>query len=184
MIYPIHLQTAGFLAGAFLLVIHLVAIAKPAATREWLRQFPRSRFFGTVFVALAAIWGFLLLKYMDMGEFSRLRFPMMIGVAVGGYLTWRYVEEFLAVRALGMLALLAAEPLLGAAFLRPELSKVLLSLLAYVWIGLGLFWVGIPWLLRDQIAWVLARPLRFQVGAWLGAIYGVALLVCAALFWK
>lgn len=184
MIYPIHLQTAGLLAGAFLLVVHLIAIAKPAATKEWLRQFPRSRFYGTVLIAIAAVWSFLLLKYMDMGEFSRLRMPMMIGVIVGGYLTWRYVEEFLAVRALGMLALLAAEPLLGAAFLRPELSKALLSLLAYGWIGLGLFWVGIPWLLRDQIAWVLAKPLRFQLGAWAGAIYGVILLLCAVFFWK
>lgn len=184
MIYPIHLQAAGFLAGAFVLVIHLIAVAQPAATQKWLKQFPRSRFFGTVLVALAVIWSFLLLKYMDMGEFSRLRFPMMIGVLVGGYLTWRYVEEFLAVRALGMLALLAAEPLLGAAFLRPEHSKVLLSLLAYAWIGLGLFWVGIPWLLRDQIDWVLAKPLRFKLGALAGVAYGVALLVCAAVFWR
>ncbi len=184
MIYPIHLQTAGFLAGALLLVIHLVAIAKPAAAREWLKHFPRSRFFGTIFVALAAVWSFLLLKNMDMGEFTRLRMPMMIGVVVGGFLTWRYVEEFLAVRALGMLALLAAEPLLGAAFLRPEMTKLFLVVLAYAWVVLGLFWVGIPWLLRDQIAWVLAKPVRFKIGAWAGAIYGVLLLICAALFWK
>ena len=36
--------------------------------------------------------------------------------------------------ALGMIALLAAEPILEAAFLRPETSRLLVVVLAYVWI--------------------------------------------------
>lgn len=184
MIYPINLQTAGLLAGAFLLVIHLIAVAKPTAAKEWLKRFPRSRFFGTVLIAAAVIWSFLLLSKMDMGEFSRLRKVLMIGVVVGGFLTWRYVEEFLAVRALGMLALLAAEPLLGAAYLRPEMTRLLLVVLAYAWIVLGLFWVGIPWVLRNQISWVTAQPQRYLLAAWGGVVYGAVLLICAILFWK
>lgn len=184
MIYPIQLQAAGLLAGAFLLVVHLIAIAKPAASKDWLKKFPRSRFFGTVLIAAAVIWSFLLLSKMDMGEFARLRNILMIGVVVGGFLAWRYVEEFLAVRALGMLALLAAEPLLGAAYQRPEVTRLFLVVLCYGWIVLGLFWVGIPWVLRNQIAWVTAQPQRYQLAAWAGAAYGAVLLVCAAFFWK
>ena len=100
------------------------------------------------------------------------------------FLAWIYVEEFLAVRAVGMLALLAAEPLLEAAFMRHEATRLLLVPLAYVWIINGLFWVGMPWLMRDQIAWLTAKASRYRACAWLGLLYSGALVVCAALFWK
>ena len=57
---------------------------------------------------------------MEMGEFSNFRRPLLIILPVGFLLVLRFVDEFLAVRALGILCLLAAEPLLDAAFLRPE----------------------------------------------------------------
>ena len=38
--------------------------------------------------------------------------------------------------------------------MRQETTRLLLVLLAYVWIINGLFWVGMPWLMRDQIAWL------------------------------
>jgi hypothetical protein len=90
---------------------------------------------------------------------------MLIGIVLGAFLSWKYVEEFLAVRAVGMLALLAAEPLLEAAFMRHETSRLLLVLLAYVWIINGLFWVGMPWVMRDQIAWVTAKMRRYRAAA-------------------
>ena len=42
---------------------------------------------------------------MDLGEFARLRNPMLVAIVVGAFLAWKYVEEFLAVRAMGMLGL-------------------------------------------------------------------------------
>ena len=41
-------------------------------------------------------------------------------------------------RALGILCLLAAEPLLDAAFLRPEMSRLLVTVFAYLLIVVGL----------------------------------------------
>ncbi len=35
---------------------------------------------------------------MDLGEFVGLRNPMLIAIAVSGFLAWKYLEEFLAVR--------------------------------------------------------------------------------------
>ncbi|HEY5704493.1 MAG TPA: hypothetical protein VIS96_02850 [Terrimicrobiaceae bacterium] len=139
---------------------------------------------GTLLIALAAIWSFLLIWGMDLGEFARLRNVMLVAIVAGAVLAWKYVEEFLAVRAIGMLALLAAEPLLEAAFMRHETTRILLVLLAYVWIINGLFWVGMPWLLRDQIAWLTAEAPRYRAAAWTGLLYSVALIVCALFLWK
>ena len=63
------------------------------------------------------------------------------------------MDEFLAARALGILFLLAAEPLLNAAFFRTESSRLLVTVFAYLLIVIGLFWVTMPYLLRDQINW-------------------------------
>ena len=184
MIYPVNLQTVGLVVGTALLATHLLALGRSKDCAAWLRNFPRSRAAVTVLIILAGIWSFLLVRQMDLGEFARLKNIMLLAIVAGTFLAWRYVEEFLAVRALGMLALLAAEPLLEAAFLRPEPSRLLVVVLAYAWIVLGLFWVGIPWILRDQIAWLTAGKNRLPAAAWGGVLYGAALIACAAFLWK
>lgn len=184
MIYSLSLQTAGLVTGAVLLVAHFMVLRHAGESRRWLKQFPRSRAMGTLLIALATIWSFLLIWGIDLGEFARLRNVMLGAIVAGAILAWIYVEEFLAVRAIGMLALLAAEPLLEAAFMRHETTRLLLVLLAYVWIINGLFWVGMPWLMRDQIGWLTAKTPRYRVAAWVGLLYSVALIVCAVFLWK
>jgi len=184
MIYPVKLQLVGQVVGFALLAVHLVALWRSKECAAWLRTFPRSRVAGTILIVLAGIWSFLLIQQMDLGEFARLRNPMLLAIVAGTFLAWRYVEEFLAVRALGMLALLAATPVLEAAFLRPEQTRLLLVVLAYAWIVLGLFWVGMPWVLRDQITWLTAVKSRLPAAAWGGVIYGAAVIACAAFLWK
>jgi hypothetical protein len=94
------------------------------------------------------------------------------------------VDEFLSVRALGILLLLLAEPVLEAAFLRAESSRLLLVCLAYVWIVIGMFWVALPYLMRDQIAWLLKSNSRWTAACLGGIVYGVAILISAALFYQ
>lgn len=183
MIYPIDLKTVGVVVGLLLIVVHLVALWSAPNTSRWLKDFPRSRLAGTVLIVIAGIWSLILVQTMDLGEFARLRTGITAGVVAGTFLAWRYLEEFLAVRALGMLAMLAAEPLLEAAFLKPDPTRLLIVVLAYAWITLGLFWVGVPWTLRDQIKWLTDRMARYRAAAVGGVVYGVLVLACALIFW-
>lgn len=180
MIYSLSLQTVGLTVGALLIATHLMALILTGPVQALLRRLPRSREMGVVLLTGAAVWAFALVWQIDLGEFSSSR-TLFLGVIVAGYfLTLFFVEEFLAARALGMLFLLAAEPLLEAAFLRPESSRLLLPVLAYGWATIGIFWVGKPYLLRDQIDWVTRTPWRWRLAALGGVLYGVALLVAAA----
>ena len=127
-------------------------------------------------LAVDTLWALWLVSNMDLGEFCQYRTLLQIGVPVAFVLTLIFVDEFLAVGALGMFALLAAEPVLSAAFLRPEIARLLLVVLAYVWLTLGLFWVGMPYVLRDQIAWITKNGPRFRsldrgpgTGVWIGS---------------
>lgn len=179
MIYELSLRDAGLLAGIFLLLIAAPALLQPGRMRSLATKLPRSRATGVILFTIAFAWSMWLLATMEMGEFSGFRRPLLIGLPIGYLLVLRFVAEFLAVRALGILCLLAAEPLLEAAFLRYEACRLFVTVFAYVLIVAGIFWVTMPYLLRDQIGWA-AR----STGRWLSLhaivlVYGVTVLALA-----
>ena len=179
MIYDLSLQSGGFIAGIALILLSLPGLVKPAPVQDWLKRFPRSGIAGVVLLSLVLIWSFWLLATMEMGEFSSFRRPLMIVLPIGYVLVLRFVEEFLAARALGILCLLAGEPLLEAAFFRYETSRLFVTVLAYLLIVAGLFWVTMPYLLRDQINWSARTNVRWWTLHGIAAIYGIAILACA-----
>jgi hypothetical protein len=178
-VYDLSLHTVALILGFLLLAGHLLALVRPEQTKGWLVRLPRSKPLGIGLLVVDSLWSFWLVSNMDLGEFSQYRTWLQIGVPIAFVLTLVFVDEFLAVRALGMLALLAAEPVLSAAFLRPESARLLLVVLAYVWLTLGLFWVGMPYLLRDQIDWITRTGNRFRALTLAGLVYGLVVLVCA-----
>ena len=178
MIYHLSLQTVGIIAGAFLILISLPGLLKPDLASV-AQRFPRSRGAGVILLTADLVWSFWLLATMEMGEFSAFRRPLLIALPIGYVLVLRFVDEFLAVRALGILCLLAAEPLLDAAFLRYETSRLLVTVLAYLLIVAGLFWVTIPYLLRDQINWSVRSSVRWRFLHGIALFYGVVILALA-----
>ena len=179
MIYDLSLQAAGFIAGLFLLVASLPGLILPEAASRWMRSLPRSRLMGIILLTAAFLWSWWLLATMEMGEFSGFRKPLIFALPVGYLLVLRFVNEFLAVRALGILFLLAAEPLLEAAFLRYEVSRLLVTVFAYIMIVAGLFWVTMPYLLRDHIQWSTQSSARWRSINVITLAYGAAILLCA-----
>ena len=127
-------------------------------------------------LTICLVWTFWLLSTIQMGEFSSFRRPLLIALPIGYALVLRFVDEFLAVRALGILCLLAAEPLLDAALLRYETSRLLITAFAYVLIIGGLFWVAVPYVLRDQINWSTRSVFRWRCLHAFALIYGCVIL--------
>ena len=132
-----------------------------------------------VLLTLALLWNLWLLATIEMGEFASFRRPLLIALPIGYVLVLRFVDEFLAVRALGILCLLAAEPLIDAAFLRYETSRLLITVFAYLLVVAGLFWVTMPYLLRDQINWTTGSNTRWRLVSGTALIYGAVTLTFA-----
>ncbi len=174
MIYHFSLRSAGLITGLLLLLAGMLGLVMPDSVRKFLIGLPRSRSVGLALLVVAALWSFWLLATMEMGEFSSFRQPLLIGLPIGFFLVLRFVDEFLAVRALGILCLLAAEPMLDAAFLRHETSRLLITVFAYLLIVLGLLWVTMPYLLRDQINWVTRGASRWRSLSAIVLLYGAA----------
>ena len=177
------LKTMGLTLGVLLLAFHLLALLRAEQMMKMAKAFSRSRGWGVVLMVIAGAWGVFLMAHMDMGEFFNWRERLEITLPATVVLMTVYVPEFLAVRALGSLLLLAASPVLHAAFLQPQMSRLLLPVLAYMWIIAGMYFVGMPYLLRDWITWCSDKPVRWRMAALGGAAYGAVMLVAAVLWY-
>jgi hypothetical protein len=179
MIYHLSLQAVGFAAGIVLVLIGLAGLLRPRILKDFAKRLPRSPLAGIILLTIDLVWSFWLLSTMEMGEFASFRRPLLIALPIGYLLVLRFLEEFLAVRALGIFCLLVAEPLLDAAFFRYETSRLLVTVFAYLLIIAGLFWVTMPYLLRDQINWITKRDYRWRFIHGAAVLYG-AIVVCLA----
>ena len=174
-----NLPLAALILGIVITAKHLISLVAPGSLQNFLKKFPRSRFWGTTLLLIATIWTFFLTATIDLGEFSSLRMMLMVGIIFGSALFWHFVPEFLAVRSLGFILLLLARPMLEMTFLKSGLLPILLSLLAYLWIIAGLFMVGMPYLLRDFITFISTphRKQLWQLLSYAGLFYGLLLVI-------
>jgi hypothetical protein len=190
----IPLFTAGVLLGGWLVACHALMLAKPALVQGWLRKFPRNVLAGQIVLGIGLAWFWLLVApegmgklsalRMDLGEFNNIKPILRLLVPVALVMVSISVRDFLAVRALGLLGLMVAAPLLDAAFLKDPSSRLLIPVFAYALLTKSMFWVGMPYLFRDAVTWVSATPGRWRAASVCGLAYGAATLICAFAFWR
>lgn len=188
------LFTTGLVLGLFLIALHALLLAKPAASQAFLKKFPRNDQLGQILLGIGLFWFWLLIAppglgklsalAMELGEFNNAKGLLQIAVPVSLLLVSRSVRDFLAVRALGLLGLMVAAPLLGAAFQKDPQSRLLVPLYAYALLTASMFWVGMPYLFRDAVNWVTAESKRWNACCVAGLAYGVVTVICALAFWR
>ena len=178
---PFSLPLLGIILGAMLSLTHLFGLLSPDFLLHEARLFSRSRFWGTLILALATLWTLAMTATADLGEFSPMRNMILLGIFVGSTLLWRIVPDFLSSRALGFLFLLVANPVLETTFLQHGPLKIMLTMLAYGWAVTGLFLVGMPYLYRDIVNWMSGERWRWNMVSCTGLLYGIALLVLGLL---
>ncbi len=184
----------GLVLAAFLIVLHVAMLAKPRQMQDMLVKFPRSQMPGQILLGIGLAWFWLLIApdgmgklsalTMDLGEFNAAKRFLRILVPILLVLVVISIRDFLAVRALGLCGLMAAAPLLEAAFLKDPASRLLVPIYAYAMLTASMFCVGMPYLFRDAVEWVTSEPKRWFAASAAGMAYGVAVLLCALLFWR
>lgn len=188
------LFTVGLILAVCLIVIHAVMLAKPALVQGYLKKFPRDQMTGQILLGIGLAWFWLLIApesmgmlsslAMDLGEFNGAKPILRILVPVALVLVSTSVRDFLAVRALGVVGLMVAAPLLESAFLKDPSSRLLVPIYAYSLLTASLFWVGMPYLFRDAVTWITADQKRWTLLSLAGLGYGVTTLICALAFWR
>ncbi|MGC4015600.1 MAG: hypothetical protein QM755_13930 [Luteolibacter sp.] len=184
----------GLVLGVSLVASHAVMLAKAAPVQDFLKRFPRNQMIGQILLGIGLLWFWLLVApegtglinslSMELGEFNNVKSTLRLVVPVSIILVSIAVKDFLAVRALGVLGLMVAAPLLQAAFLKDPVSRLLIPIYTYGLIIASLFWVGMPYLFRDAVTWATASQGRWKALCSAGLAYGLLIVVCAFAFWR
>lgn len=130
-----------------------ISLAKPARVRAELAAFPRSIWPGRILAAIDLVWAAYELSLMHLGGFDAWKVHLYWATPIAIVLCIKYLDELLSPRALGGFLLLAAGPVLDAARWHPSDWRLVISILAYLWVFAGLVFLLSPWWFRRIALW-------------------------------
>lgn len=168
---------ATLLPGLFLALLGTLFVWNDPRVVSTAKALPRSARGAWLFFGVGALW--FLWRISRLGEADLIFFtnpwPVMFAFAVLAVLALFYAPDFLAVRGLCILMLMAAEPLLYAAYMEWSHPQRLLMVTAvYLGLALALYLAAAPYRLRDFFAWLFQRPARTRLIGALVLAYGMA----------
>ncbi|HRE80731.1 MAG TPA: hypothetical protein PLN52_06765 [Opitutaceae bacterium] len=174
------LTLATLLPGLVLLVLGVLFLIGNSAIVSAFKAMPRSKAATVIFFGGATAWFLLNLSTLSEADFGEYRRILMIAFALIALGAFVYVPDFLAVRGLAALMLLAAMPLLDAAYMEYDhpqrlfmVSAVFLGIAAAIYLGAS------PYRLRDFFGWLFTTPTRARALGGFLAGYGLLLAVVA-----
>lgn len=148
------------------------------AVRERAFGLLRSKMAAYALFGLAALWFLYHVSQLGKADFGDYKLILMVIFGLTAVAAFHYTPDFLAVRGLGGLLLLAAAPLLTAAYGHYELpQRLLLVSIVFALIIAGMFLGTMPYLLRDLFEWLWTRPGRLKIFGGAFITYGVLLVV-------
>jgi len=174
------LFTSTILAAIVFLLVGLPFLFSPAKLEPVARAYPRHRLTGVITMLIGGgwfLWKISQLGQADLGDYKNLLLILFAAVLVGSIF---YVRDFLAVRGVAIIALLASNTGLKAAFGLYDIpERLFLVSVIYVCIVAGLIYGTIPYKGRDTVNWLYAKPLRVRITASLFTLVGIGLLISA-----
>jgi hypothetical protein len=177
------LALATLIPGLFLVLLGAVLCWNGAPVATQAKALPRSKEAAWVLFSAAAAWFIWRVSRLSEADLIFFQKPtmVMLGFAVLAVLSLIYTPDFLAVRALAILMLVAAEPLLGAAYMEwTHPQRLLMVTAVYVGITAALYLAAYPFRLRDFFDWLFRSAGRPRL---LGAVLlGYGLVTSAAAF--
>ncbi|AWI10497.1 hypothetical protein [Ereboglobus luteus] len=170
------LFTATFLPGLFLIVIGVPLLVGNSLIATSLKAMPRSPLAAAVFWGAAAVWFLYVVWHLSPADLVLFETPkpwvaFFGAVAVAAFY---FVPDFLAIRGLSALTLLAAWEVLMGLFGEYDYSRRLFAVgFVYAAIVLAIYFGCVPYRARDIIQWLFVRVQRARaLGAFLVA-YGL-----------
>jgi hypothetical protein len=168
--------------GAFIIAARAPGLVVPDKFRAGSLKFPRSVFWGRALMAVAAVWaGTIMFNAADKDWPQWARPAIVIGTPIAYLLVIRYANQFLAMRGVAVLLLLAAKVMVDAADTSELAARLVVTTLAYIWVIAAMWMTIAPHHFRDLIGWSMANNARCRAVCAIGVAIG-ALLVVLGLF--
>ena len=174
------LAVIAWILGTFAIGGGLFALFAPAVVRNGMARFPRSIWPGRILLAVDMVWSAYAVTQMHLGDFDAWKVHLYWIAPVCIVVGCLYLDELLSVRTLGGLFLLAAGPLLNAARWHPSDWRLVITVVAYLWIIVGLLFLLSPWWFR-RIVQTIRSDGAMRFGGAIKTLIGIGLLALALL---
>ena len=155
----------------------LPGVIAPAKFGESARKFPRSVFWGRLLMGIVAVWAGIMMFNAATDDWAWARPVVVIGVPVAYWLVVQFADQFLALRGLAGLLLLVAKVAVDAADLSDMPIRLVVTVMAYIWVCVAMWMAGFPHQVRDVIGFMTASTTRCQMACLLGTVIGAGLVV-------
>lgn len=167
------------LVGVAGIAARLPGVLAPARYRAFLVKFPRSEFWGRVLITIAGLiaWGIMFKASRESDEWRWAQPLIVVGVPVVLYLIYRYGVHYLALRASAALLLLVAKQMVDAADASETPWRLIVTVLAYLWVIAAIWMTAAPHHFRDLIGWAMADDERCRSLCSVGVFFSAVLVV-------
>ena len=174
------LFTTTILTAGSLLFLGAGLLWKPKALQLPAMNLLRSSVASTIVFGAAAVaflWQIAHLSEADFGNHRQLLFGAFLLIAL---LSFVYASDFLVVRGLAILAMLASSAILDSAYLQTNYpQRLFLVGFVYLLIILALYLGAVPFRMRDFLEWLFGRTTRCRTIGALLVGYGMILTLNA-----
>ena len=167
------LSQLSLVLGIGMVLTHALALLQVSAATRWLRRFPRDVPAGIVLMLVGTVWFEWNLMAENLEDIAKYKTLLQVFFAVLGVACCFFAKDYLAVRGLSVVRLMAAFVMCETARWHESLWRDAITGWAYVWV-LAALWLSVqPWRLRDGIAWVTATEGRLKLAAASGIVWGL-----------
>ncbi|HUS35556.1 MAG TPA: hypothetical protein VM680_09420 [Verrucomicrobiae bacterium] len=178
------LSQLAILLGAGIAIPQIWALLKPAEAGAALRKFPRSEGWGYLLMAIGAGWFLYRLNQEAIAEFAAYKSYMLLGFAAVAVAACFFVPDFLAVRGMAITTLMLSAFILSKTRFVDTPWRLVLVVLAYIWIIASMWWMISPWRCRDIIGWATATPQRLRAIAATRLAFALLVIVLGVTAYK
>jgi hypothetical protein len=174
------LFTATIIPGICLILAGGLLFWNDNSVSSITKRLPRSRRFTLLAFGLGSIWFIYKVSHLGEADFGNHRNLLMGIFAIIAALSYFFVPDFLAVRGVCIIWLLAAMEMLSSAFgLYDVSSRLFLTVFAYLLIVLSIYLAVAPYRARDFLEWLFKRASRPKLFGAVLLAYGLILSVVA-----
>jgi hypothetical protein len=175
------LAITSTILGAAIIAGRLPGIVAPEKFRTHARKFPRSVLWGRILIAVAAVWAGISVYRAAVDEWAWARPVVVVAVPIAYWLVIQYADQFLALRGAAALMLFIAKVALDAADLSDTPWRLVVTVLAYVWVCVAMWMAVAPHQVRDWIGVVTANNARCRGACSVTTAIGALLVVLGLL---
>jgi hypothetical protein len=173
------LSLLAILLGVGMGFPQVFGLMKPKEFAEKAKRFPRNVPVGVILMLLATAWFDYNVNAEPIADFSSFKPYLLAGFAAVGVMACIFIQDYLAVRGLAVLALLLAKLMVdtGRVHLGQSPFVLVIQAWAYVLIIAGIWLTITPWRLRDLLNFAVATEQRVRIGSAIRLTWAIFIIV-------